>query len=138
MGHKTTATHREGLSFDIEVDGHMLKVDADEAFGGKNYGPKPKPLLLSALAGCTGMDVASILGKMKMPYNSFNIEVEGESTDEHPSIYKAIHLKYIFTGNELDKDKIEKAVDLSQTKYCGVSAMLKKAAEITYEIVLNP
>jgi putative redox protein len=123
------------MSFDIDLQGFNIRVDADESVGGKNQGPTPKPLMLSALAGCTGMDVASILGKMKMPYDSFTIEVEGNLTDEHPRVYDSIHLKYIFSGDSLDLSKIEKAITLSQDKYCGVSAMLGKSATITYEII---
>ena len=84
------------------------------------------------------MDVASILGKMKMPYDSFSIEVDADTTDEHPKVYDRIALRYVFTGSELDEKKIEKAVRLSQEKYCGVTAMLSKTAEIDYEIVTNP
>ena len=137
MSYVTRAELTEDLSFEIELQGHRFTVDSDEAFGGKDRGPRPKPLVLSALAGCTGMDVASILGKMKMPYDSFAIEVDGELTDEHPKVYKTITVRYIFTGNELDRGKIEKAVNLSQDKYCGVSAMLGKTAEIKAEIITN-
>ena len=136
--HTTTLNWEEDLSFDVEIQGHHFKVDADENYGGKDRGPRPKPLLLTALAGCTGMDVASIVGKMRMPYDTFTVEVGGVSNDEHPIIYTKIHIKYIFTGSELDESKIEKAVNLSRDKYCGVSAMLEKASEVTHEIVLNP
>jgi putative redox protein len=135
MGHKVTAVHTDGLSFQVEQDGHTFTVDADTEFGGKDRGPRPKALLLSGLAGCTGMDVASVLGKMKMPYDKLTIEVSADLTDDHPRVYDRIHLKYIVTGENLDRSKIEKAVALSQEKYCGVSAMLAKAAAIDYEIV---
>lgn len=135
MSYITRAEHTEDLSFDIDLQGHHFTVDADESVGGKDRGPRPKALLLSGLAGCTGMDVASILGKMKMPYDSFAIEIDAETTDEHPKVYKTISIRYIFTGKELDRGKIEKAVKLSQEKYCGVSAMLGKTAKIESEIV---
>ena len=115
----------------------MATVDADPSVGGENKGPRPKALLLSGLAGCTGMDVASILGKMKMPYDKMTIEVAADLTDEHPRVYDRIHLKYILSGESLDRNKIEKAVALSQEKYCGVTAMLAKVAEIDYEIVTS-
>jgi len=83
------------------------------------------------------MDVASILGKMKMPYDSFAVEVDAETTDEHPKVYKSITVRYIFTGSELDRGKIEKAVKLSQEKYCGVNAMLGKTATISAEIITD-
>ncbi|UCG00263.1 MAG: OsmC family protein [Spirochaetaceae bacterium] len=113
-------------------------VDADEKFGGRNRGPKPKGLLLSALAGCTGMDVASMLTKMKMPFDKFAMEVQGELADEHPKCYTDIVIRYLFWGKELDRDKIEKSVNLSVDKYCAVHYMLSKAATLRHEIVLNP
>jgi len=135
---KTTATWSEGLSFDVELDGHHFQIDADEEFGGKDRGPKPKGLMLSALAGCTGMDVASLLTKMKMPFDTFAVEVSGQLADAHPKVYTDILVRYIFRGNELDLDKIEKAVKLSLDKYCGVHALLAKVTRIGHEIVLNP
>ncbi|MFP4113503.1 MAG: OsmC family protein [Spirochaetota bacterium] len=135
MSYITRAEHTEGLAFRVDLQGHEFMVDADEQFGGKDRGPRPKALMLSALAGCTGMDVASILGKMQMPYDSFALEISAEQTDEHPKVYREITVRYIFTGSELDRSKIEKAVKLSQEKYCGVSAMLAKTATINTEIV---
>jgi putative redox protein len=136
--HKTTVTWTEDLAFNVELEGHSFMVDADAEFGGKGRGPKPKGLLLSSLGGCTGMDVASLLTKMKMPFDSFAVEVQGEIAKEHPKSYTDIVIRYIFRGNELDRNKIEKSIKLSLDKYCGVHAMLKKAADIRYEIVLNP
>jgi putative redox protein len=138
LANKTTATWADGMSFDVELQGHTFKVDADEKFGGKNRGPRPKALLLSGLAGCTGMDVVSLLGKMKVPFDSFRLEVEGELGEEHPKVYTEIVVRYIFSGSQLDRDKIEKAVNLSLDKYCAVTAMLKKTARVSHQIVLNP
>jgi putative redox protein len=138
VAHETTVTWTEDLAFDVELDGHHFMVDADEEFGGKNRGPKPKGLLLSSLAGCTGMDVASLLTKMKMPFDKFSLVVQGELAEEHPKLYTDILIRYIFHGNELNRDKIEKSIKLSLDKYCGVHAMLVKSANIHYEIVLNP
>jgi putative redox protein len=125
------------MAFEAEVNGFKLALDADEKVGGNNTGPRPKPLILVALGGCTGMDVVSILGKMKVIPDYFNVEVSGELTEEHPKYYNKIHLRYIFRGNDLPLDKLEKAVTLSQEKYCGVSEMLRKAAVITHEIVIE-
>lgn len=136
--HHTKITHRDGLSFDADLQGHNIPLDADESVGGQNYGPTPKPLMLTSLAGCTGMDVAAILSKMQMPYDSFEVEVEGDVGDSHPKTYTDIRLRYVFTGDELDNEKIEKAVKLSQEKYCGVSAMLRGVSNLEYEIVTNP
>ncbi|MEM5947069.1 OsmC family protein [Spirochaetia bacterium 38H-sp] len=134
---ESKAVYRSEMAFTMLVDGHEFTVDADEKFGGKDLGPRPKNLLLSALAGCTGMDVVAILKKMQMPFDSFEIETLAELTEEHPKVFSKIKLIYRFTGKDLDKNKIEKAIKLSQEKYCGVTAMLEKAAEITYDIKLN-
>ena len=125
------------MAFDAEVNGFNLKLDATEAVGGKNGGPRPKPLILAALGGCTGMDVVSILKKMRVEPDYFNVEVSAEMTEEHPKYYNKFHIRYIFRGNDLPMAKLEKAVNLSQDRYCGVSEMLKKTAEITHEIVIE-
>lgn len=125
------------MAFDAEVNGFSLKIDATEAVGGKNGGPRPKPLILAALGGCTGMDVVSILKKMRVEPDYFNVEVSAEMTEEHPKYYNKFHIRYIFKGTDLPMAKLEKAVNLSQDRYCGVSEMLKKAAEITHEIVIE-
>lgn len=135
MEQHTVITEWTGdMAFESQVNSHHVKMDADEKFGGKNTGPRPKPLLLSSLAGCTGMDVVSLLNKMRVNYQAFQIEVLGELTAEHPKYYHKIHIKYQFKGSDLPIPSLKKAIDLSQDKYCGVSAMLKKAADITYEI----
>lgn len=138
MSYDTRAELKDGLAFDIELQGHNFTVDAAESVGGQDYGPTPKSMVLSALAGCTGMDVAAILKKMQMPFDSFSVEVSGEAAEKHPKVYTKVHIRYVFTGSELDEAKIEKAVRLSQDKYCGVSAMLRGTAELTYEIATNP
>ena len=97
---------------------------------------RPKPLLLSALAGCTGMDVIYILRKMKVEPTYFNVNIDADLTEEHPVTYSRIHLTYEFKASDsLDEHKVETAVGLSQEKYCGVSAMLRAASELTYAIV---
>ena len=125
------------MAFEALIDEHRVLFDASPAVGGKNAGPRPKPLLMASLAGCTGMDVISILKKMKVEVSGFNLKTEGEITDEHPKHYTSIHLIYEFTGKNLPLEKIKKAIELSQEKYCGVSATLKKAVEISYEIKIT-
>lgn len=137
MSYITRAVNTGGLAFEVELQGHKFWLDGDESVGGTNKGPRPKALLLSGLAGCTGMDVASILSKMKMPYERLTLEIDAHQTDSHPKVYDKIHIKYIFKGDELDMSKIEKAINLSQEKYCGASAMLGETAEITHEIVVE-
>jgi putative redox protein len=112
-------------------------MDAGPQVGGENLGPRPKPLMLAALGGCTGMDVISILGKMRVEVDSFNVVVEGELTEEHPKYFTKMHVIYEFTGKNLPLDKLKKAVELSEERYCGVSATLKKAVELTTEIKIT-
>jgi len=134
---KSSVTLKEGMCFEVALGEHHFLIDADEKFGGMNKGPRPKPLLLSALAGCTAMDAISILRKMKQAPEHFRVEVEGELTDEHPKTYHALHVRYIFRGEGLETEKLNKAVDLSMEKYCGVSAMLQKTATLDYEIIIE-
>jgi putative redox protein len=126
------------MAFEADITGHKVLMDAGEAVGGKDSGPRPKPLLIAALTGCTGMDVVSILRKMKVAdlIESFDIKTETEVTDEHPKTYTKMHLVYEFksNGEPLPLDKLEKAVKLSQERYCGVSALFEKALELSYEI----
>jgi putative redox protein len=125
------------MSFISEIDGHEIVIDAKEDVGGGNKGPRPKPLILTALGGCTGMDVASILTKMRVPFESLNVKVDGELTEEHPKHYYEIKVTYELTGKDLNLDSIRKAVDLSEERYCGVSHMLRKALKISNQIVVN-
>lgn len=115
-------------------EGNALIMDAFPAHGGEGKGPTPKQMILAGLAGCTAMDVISILQKMRAPPESLHVEASGELTEEHPKVFKSLHLRYVVKGN-VPRDKMERAVDLSQNQYCGVSAMLRKAASITFEII---
>ena len=125
------------MAFEAEVNGHKIMLDAADSVGGENKGPRPKALLLVGLAGCTAMDVISILKKMRVQPSYFNVEVEGELTEEHPKYYDKIHLKYVFRGEDLPMAKLEKAVNLSQDRYCGVSAMLGKSSKLSHEIIVE-
>ena len=134
---ESTVTWNSGLAFTALQGGHSIALDAPVASGGKDSGASPKALLLSGLGGCTGIDVVSILEKMRVPLEEFRVEASAELTDEHPKVFKSIHLRYVFKGRELPMDKLEKAVVLSMERYCGVSAMLAKAAPISWEIVVS-
>jgi putative redox protein len=123
-----------GMSFSSLINGHKIVVDAKEEFGGQDKGPRPKALMMLALAGCTGMDVVSILEKMRVELEDFNVRIESELTNEHPKHYTKMHIVYEFKGKSLDTEKLKKAIDMSQDKYCGVSASYKKAMEVSYEI----
>ena len=137
MKQKINSVWKGDMAFEANIDGFKITLDADEAVGGQNLGPRPKALTLVSLAGCTAMDVVSILKKMRVNPDYFNVEVEGELTDEHPKYYHHIHIKYIFRGEDLPMDKLEKSVNLSQDRYCGVSVLLSKGAKITHEIVVE-
>jgi putative redox protein len=123
-----------GMAFEADVAGFKIGIDSDPEFGGQNKGPKPKPLMMVALAGCTAMDIVSLLNKMRVPYESMNVIVEGELTEEHPKHFTGMKVIYEIKGKGLDLNKIEKAVQLSKDKYCGVSESYKKAMELEYEI----
>jgi len=127
----------EKMSFTNEVDGHKFVIDAKEDVGGENKGPKPKPLMLSALAGCTAMDVISILRKMRMEPDYFNVKVEGELTEEHPKHYYKMKIIYELKGDNLKVENVKKAVSLSEDRYCGVSHVYKQVMEVTAEIWIN-
>jgi putative redox protein len=122
------------LAFKTNVNGFEIMLDADEKVGGHNLGPRPKPFLLVALGGCTGMDVIAILKKMRIEPTYFNVKVEGNLTEDHPRHFTKIHLIYEFRGNNLPMEQLQKAVSLSQERYCGVSETLKKSVEISSEI----
>lgn len=128
---------KDNMEFDSELNGHHLTLDASAEVGGQDKGPRPKGLLLTALTGCTGMDVVSILRKMKVSDYDFWMEADADQTTEHPKHYAKIYLTYNFKGDNLPIAKIKKAVTLSEESYCGVSFMLKKAAELETKILVN-
>ncbi|MEW5816592.1 MAG: OsmC family protein [Spirochaetota bacterium] len=134
---KSRVTLTDNMSFKGELDGFDFMIDADPKFGGQNKGPKPKGLCLTALSGCTAMDVISILRKMKAEPDEFWVESAAEVAGEHPKAFTKIIITYYFKGGKTTKDKVEKAVALSQETYCGVYAMLSKAAPIETKIVLE-
>jgi len=134
---KETITTRwlNGLAFEAEVDGHKVYMDSSMEHGGKNTGPRPKPLMMVALAGCTAMDVAAILKKMKVELEELSVDVEGDVSEDHPKRFLEMKVIYRVKGKDLNKKNIEKAVDLSANKYCGVSANYSKAFPITHDII---
>lgn len=127
-----------GITFVGKTDSnHWITMDGPEDFGGSNAGIRPKELILISLAGCTGSDVASILQKKKVKLDGFEMNITAEQQDEHPQVFTKINLEYVFYGKNLPVNEIERAIELSQTKYCSVTAMLQKAmpVEHTYRIV---
>nr|HDM99744.1 OsmC family peroxiredoxin [Deltaproteobacteria bacterium] len=129
-----TAKWLGNMAFEAEVNGHKILLDADSEVGGENRGPRPKPFMLVALGGCTAMDVISILKKMRVEVEKFNVRVEGDLTEEHPKQFYKMHVIFEFTGKNLPIEKLEKAVKLSEDRYCGVSAVYKKIMGLTSEI----
>jgi putative redox protein len=125
------------MQFNALVNGHTVIMDAPERVGGEDNGPIPKPFILTALSGCTGMDIVAILRKAQTEVKDFDIKVIGELSKTAPIQYVAIHLQYEFTGDDAFKDAALNAVNDSQEKYCGVSSMLKKALPVTWEVSYN-
>ncbi|MCB9674443.1 MAG: OsmC family protein [Alphaproteobacteria bacterium] len=125
-----------GMAFDAEVAGHHFTIDAKAEHGGADAGPTPKPLILTSLAGCAAMDVISILRKMRAEPATLEISASGELTDDHPKVFRDFTVTVVATG-DVPAKKLWKAVGLSRDRYCGVAAMLRAHAPITYVVVLN-
>ena len=122
------------MLFKAETIGGSLLIDTAEDSGGQGLGVRPKALMLTALAGCTGMDIVSLFKKMRVEVDDIDIDVEADLTEENPKYYDKVKVIYKFYGGNMDKEKIEKAVNLSQEKYCGVSEMFRQFSELTQEI----
>ncbi|PID88200.1 MAG: osmotically inducible protein C [Bacteroidia bacterium] len=143
MTHSTQTTWTEGMAFQWNIEGHKVNIDAKEEFGGSGKGATPKPFMLSALGGCTGMDIVSMLKKMKQldSVQEFSVEVSGELTEEHPKYYHSMHVKYIFkvkSGEQLNEEKVKKAIQLSESTYCGVRKVYEKAGIVlTSELIIR-
>jgi len=132
--HETELKWIEEEKFDAFQNGKTIRIDGnpDEA---TSTGVRPKALILTSLAGCTGIDIVDLLKKMRVEFSDFSMKVWGELTEEHPKTYQTVGLTYfVKLHNPADKDKMEKAVNLSQEKYCGVSAMVKKFADLKVNI----
>lgn len=124
----------EGISFLARADsGHWVVMDGPSDLGGYEAGSRPMELVLIALGGCTGMDVATLLDKMRVEYDHIEIRISASQREEYPKIFSKIHIKYKIFGEKIPEDKVEKAIDKSQNKYCSVSGVLKKSADISYE-----
>jgi len=137
MKSKITASWKQKMAFEVEVAGHKIIIDAGENVGGENKGPQPKPFMLVALGGCTAMDVISILTKMRVELDDFKVSVEGDLTEEHPKHFYKMKVIYEFTGKNLPMEKLKKAIDLSEERYCGVSESYRKAMELSSEIIVH-
>lgn len=125
--------HIKGVTFLGKSDSnHWVTMDGPESFGGSDAGTRPKELLLIALGGCTGSDVITILQKKKVQISNFEMNITADVVEEHPQIFKTINVEYVFHGKDIQEKDVERAIDLSQTKYCSVTHMLNKAMQITH------
>jgi putative redox protein len=129
-----TINWNDKMAFSSETaSGHQIKMDAAQEIGGENTGPRPTELLLNAVAGCTGIDIISILKKMRLEPSSFKMEVHGDRADDHPKRFTDIHIHYSLEG-ELPEDKVIRAIQLSKDKYCSVSHSLSANITASYSI----
>ncbi len=133
--HLVTTRYKGGMTFKSKVDNHIITIDTPENDGGEDLGPRPKKLMLSSLAGCTGIDVVSMLNKMRVEFSDFSMDVEANLTIEPPKTYNWVKITYHIKVKEEEQDKVRRAVKMSKEQYCGVSAMFEKFAELEYEIV---
>lgn len=113
---------------------HLIPMDSGPEFGGESAATKPMEMLLIGLGGCTGMDVASVLSKMRQDFTGIEMNITAERSEEHPTPYTKIDLEYVIYGRGMDEEKVKRAVELSQEKYCSVSAMLRKACPVNYTV----
>lgn len=136
---KVSVKHIKGMHFQGEGSSKVIThIDTAITAGGSGHGSNPMELLLMSIAGCSGMDIVSILDKMKVKFQRFETTVEGERASDHPKVFKDIEVVYKFWGESLPEDKLKRAVQLSMTKYCSVASMIDKAANLTYRIEINP
>lgn len=114
------------------------QIDSSVTSGGTGYGASPMELILMAVGSCSGMDIVSILEKMRVPYNRFEIMVQGERASNHPRVFTDIEVIYKFWGNEISEDKVLRAIQLSMEKYCSVANLMDKVANLTYRLEIYP
>ena len=138
MAHKVTTTWKNKMLLESDNPlGKNLLMESGPDFGGCNQGLSPKALMLSSLGGCTGLDVLSLLKKIRVEIEDFKVIVNGELTEEHPKYYDKVSIDYYFTGTDLNEEKIKKVVSLSEERYCGVIKMFRAFAEVTIAIHIN-
>ena len=137
MKHEIETMWMGRLQFNALINGHTVVMDAPERVGGEDNGPIPKPFVLSALSGCTGMDVVSILRREGRQLHEFNLKVSGEISKQPPLQYTSTHIVYEMKGSAEDRDAALDAVMRSQEEICGVSHMLKKIIPVTWQVIYN-
>lgn len=137
MTHEIETQWMGKMQFNALVNGHTVIMDAPERVGGEDHGPIPKPFVLSALSGCTGMDVVALLRKGGKQVDDFSLRITGEISKQPPIEYTAIHVVYDFKGAPENEEAALQAVTTSQEKICGVSHMLKKILPLSWEVNYN-
>lgn len=136
--HNTTTTWKGKMQFEsTNPSGETLLINAGEENGGEGPGFRPKALMLSSLAGCSGLDVASLIGKMKLEVDDFKIETIANLTEEDPKVYDEVIIEYHFYGSNLNVERLNRAVDLSVEKYCGVLEMFRKFAKVEVKTMFH-
>ena len=129
----------DGVTFLAKGDsGHWVSMDGPQDFGGSNGASRPKELVLFALGGCTGSDVVAILRKKRVPLKGFEMQIKATQAEEHPQVYTDIHVEYVFYGTGINPADVERAIELSTTKYCSVSAMLRSSVKLTHSYRIEP
>jgi putative redox protein len=129
----------QGITFAAKGgSNHWVIMDGDPQFGGSNAGSTPKELVLMGLAGCCSSDVVPILKRKRVPVEGFEVNVTGKEREEHPKIFTDIHVEFVIFGNNINPADVERAIELSSTKYCSVSAILKASATLTYSYRIEP
>jgi putative redox protein len=133
MKHAATVHWAGKMSFIGKAgSNHLVPMDSGPEFGGESSATKPMEMLLIGLGGCTGMDVVSLLKKMRQDFAGIEVNITADRAEEHPNVYTKIDLEYVIYGPGIDEEKVKRAVELSQEKYCGVSAMLRKSCPVNY------
>jgi putative redox protein len=128
----------EGLSLVGKGESnHWIAMDGLKSFGGAEAATKPMEFILLGLGGCTSMDSLSMLHKMRENVTDYQVEIDAERADEHPMVFTKIHLKFIYFGRDLNPNNVKKAIELSMTRYCSVTAMLEKSVDITYDFEIK-
>jgi len=131
---KGTVTLQEGSTFEgVAGSGHRVTMDVAPEVGGRNLGRRPMEMVLLGLGGCTAIDVLQMLRKGRQPITDMRVELDAERADDVPKVFTRIHLHFVLTGAGLDPHKIERAINLSASKYCSASMMLNKTAEMTHD-----
>jgi putative redox protein len=128
---------KDGMAFEAHLEGFHFTIDADEQFGGHNRGPRPKGLTLVSLAGCTAMDVISILQKMRVKVDAFEVATDAVIEKDYPKRILEVVIKYSFKGENVPVDKVKHAIELSLENYCGISATLRPSVKLSHQIIIN-